>query len=63
MIEISQEEAEAIREKYGNAIGITITNRQKRGGRKRYYTEESQRIVYFLERFRKKQMKRGASGD
>ena len=34
MFAISKEEAMAIREKYGNEIGITITNSQKKGKRK-----------------------------
>lgn len=59
MIAINKEEAMAIRAKYGDEVGITITNRQKKGNRKHYYTEESQRVMFFLERFRRKQMKRG----
>lgn len=63
MFVISQEEAMAIRERYGDEISITITNRQKRGKRKHYYVEESNRVFFFLERFRRKQAKRGARSD
>lgn len=52
MIQITKDEATAIRAKYGDEIGITITNRHKRGGRKRYYVEETNRVFFFLERFR-----------
>jgi hypothetical protein len=52
MIEITKEESMALRAKYGNDIGITITNRHKKGGRKRYYTEETNRVLFFLERLR-----------
>ena len=61
MFVISKEEAMAIREKYGNEIGITITSRQKKGKRKHYYVEESRKVFFFLERFRKKQTKRGVT--
>lgn len=66
MIAITRDEAMALRERYGDEIGITITNRHKRGGRKHYYTEETKRVFYFLEHFRSKklskiqQKKRGA---
>lgn len=52
MISITKDEAMALRAKYGNDIGITITNRHKRGGRKRYYTEETKRVFFFLEKYR-----------
>ncbi len=55
MIQITRDEAMAIRAKYGNEIGVTITNRHKKGGRKRYYTEETNRVFFFLERYRNKQ--------
>lgn len=55
MIEVNREEASALREKYGRDVTIAITNRTKKGGRKRYYVEETNRIQFFLERFRKKQ--------
>ena len=35
MIEISKEEAAAIREKYGDTVSVATVNRQKRKGRKR----------------------------
>ena len=52
MILITKDEAMALRSKYGNDIGITITNRHKKNGRKRYYTEETKRVLFFLERYR-----------
>lgn len=58
MIQITRDEAMAIRAKYGNEIGITITNRHKKGGRKRYYTEETNRVFFFLERYRNKQLRK-----
>jgi hypothetical protein len=63
MIAIHKEEAEALRQKYGNEVGITIVNRHKKGGRKRYFVEETSRVLYFLERLRKKQAKRGTCSD
>lgn len=57
MIQITRDEAMAIRAKYGNEIGVTITNRHKKGGRKRYYTEETNRVFFFLERYRNKQLR------
>lgn len=57
MIAITRDEAIALREKYGDEVGITITNRRKKGGRKRYYTEETNRVFYFLERYRNKQLR------
>ncbi len=58
MITITKDEAMAIREKYGDEINITITNRHKRGGRKRYYVEETRRVFFFLERYRNKQLRK-----
>ena len=58
MIQITRDEAMAIRAKYGNEIGDTITNRHKKGGRKRYYTEETNRVFFFLERYRNKQLRK-----
>lgn len=63
MIAINKEEAMAIRAKYGNEVGITITGRGKKSARKHYYVEETNRVAFFLERFRKKQLKRGARSD
>lgn len=62
MFMITRDEAMALREKYGDDIGITITNRGKRGGRKKYYTEETHRVMYFLERFRNKQNRKSKNG-
>lgn len=58
MISITKEEAMALRAKYGDDIGITITNRHKKSGRKHYYTEETNRVFYFLERYRSKQLRK-----
>lgn len=58
MIQITRDESMALRAKYGDDISITITNRHKKGGRKRYYTEETNRVFYFLERFRNKQLRK-----
>lgn len=58
MISITKDEAMALRAKYGNDIGITITSRHKKGGRKRYYTEETNRVFFFLERYRNKQLRK-----
>ena len=54
MILITKEEAMALREKYCNTISITITGRQKNGNRKKYYVEESNRVLNFLDRRRRK---------
>lgn len=59
MIIISKEEAMALRAKYGDDANITITNKNKRGGRKKYYMPEESRLLYFLDRFRNRQ-RRGA---
>lgn len=58
MIQINRDESMALREKYGSDIGITITSRHKKGGRKHYYTEETNRVLYFLARFRNKQRRK-----
>ena len=58
MIAITTDEAMALRARYGDDIGITITNRHKKGGRKHYYTEETNRVFYFLERYRSKQLRK-----
>lgn len=58
MIAITRDEAMALRERYGDEVGITITNRQKKSGRKHYYTEETNRVLFFLERFRNKQLRK-----
>lgn len=52
MISITKEEAMALRERFGAEIGIAITNRNKKSGRKHYYTEETFRVLSFLERMR-----------
>jgi hypothetical protein len=58
MIQITKEEAMALRARFGEELGITITNRHKKNGRKRYYTEETNRVIYFLQRFRDKQLRK-----
>lgn len=58
MIAITRDEATALRERYGDEVGITITNRQKKSGRKHYYTEETNRVLFFLERYRNKQLRK-----
>lgn len=58
MISITKDEAMALRTKYGKDIGITITNRHKKSGRKHYYTEETSRVVFFLERYRNRQLRK-----
>lgn len=58
MIAITRDEAMALRERYGDEVGITITNRQKKSGRKHYYTEETNRVLFFLERYRNKQLRK-----
>ena len=62
MIQISKEEAMALRAKFGSDLGITITSRNKKGNRKKYYTEEAYRALIFLERFREKQAKKVKRG-
>ena len=52
MISITKEEAMALREKYGRDVCIAITNRHKKGGRKRYYAEETERVLSFIGRSR-----------
>lgn len=54
MILIAKDEADALRSKYGDGLSITITNRQKKGGRKKYFVEETNRVLNFLERYRQK---------
>lgn len=63
MIEITQDEAMALRQKYGDEVNLMITSRQKKGNRKHYFVEETNRVLYFLERLKKKQTKRGARSD
>ena len=58
MIIITKDEAIALRKRYGDEVGITITNRHKKGSRKRYYTEETSRVSFFLERYRSKQLRK-----
>lgn len=59
MILITKEEAEAIRAKYGSDANISITNRQKRGGRKKYYLPEEPRLIGFISRYRSRRERGG----
>lgn len=52
MILITKDEAMAVRAKYGNDAHITIANRQKKGGRKKYYMPEENRLMFFIQRYR-----------
>ena len=54
MIMISKEEAMALRSFFGDEVTIAMTNKQKRGGRKRYYAPEERRVVNFLDRLSQK---------
>lgn len=58
MIAITRDEAVALKEKYGNEVGIAITNRHKKASRKHYYTEETNRVLFFLERYRNRQLRK-----
>lgn len=58
MIQITKEEAMAARAKFGDEVCISITSRHKRGGRKKYYIEETRRVLYFIERMRTSQLRR-----
>ena len=60
MIIISKEEAAAVRAKYGNEVHIAITNRTKKSNRKHYYVEETNKVLFFLERYRNKQARRNS---
>lgn len=58
MIIISKEEAMALREAFNGDVNIAITNRNKRGGRKRYYAPEEMRVLKFIECYRNEQTRR-----
>lgn len=51
---ISKEEAMALRSFFGDEVTIAVTNKQKRGGRKRYFAPEERRVVNFLDRLSQK---------
>lgn len=55
MIEITQDEYMALKAKYGEDVHITITSKQKKHGRKKYYADESQKVMFFLDRYRRQQ--------
>nr|DAG62803.1 MAG TPA: hypothetical protein [Caudoviricetes sp.] len=52
MISITKDEAMALRKKFGDDLAITVMNRYKRGGHKRYCTEESYRVMRVLNKLR-----------
>lgn len=52
MITITKDETMALRKKFGDTLAITVMNRHKRGGRKRYCTEESYRVMRVLNKLR-----------
>lgn len=52
MILISKTEAEYIRSHFPNAY-ITLINRQKKSRRKKYYVEESHKVMQYLMKNRK----------
>lgn len=58
MISITKDEAMALRAKYGESVCIAITNRHKKGRRKHYYAEETNRVLFFIERFRGKRIRK-----
>lgn len=58
MISITKGEAMALREKYGDGVSVSITNRHKKGGRKCYYAEETSRVLFFIERLRDRQFRK-----
>lgn len=58
MINITKEEAMALRAKYGDGVSITITSRNKKNGRKKYYVSEERRNLFFLEKYREKQARK-----
>lgn len=60
MIIISREEAMALRAKFGDDANISITNRHKKGGRKKYYLPEEVKLMSFLNRLRNKQQRKFA---
>lgn len=56
MLQVSQKEAAALRQKDGNTL-IAITSKKKKGCRKHYYVEENQAVRKFLAWFRRKEEK------
>lgn len=52
MIVITRDESLALRDKFGQEIRISITNRNKHGGRKKYYMPEEPHFVKYLEKLR-----------
>lgn len=59
MILITHDEANVLRDRLGKDVMITITNKQKKNGRKKYYVEETGRVLRVLEQVRTKQVGRG----
>lgn len=52
MVEITKDEAMAVRAKYGEEFKIAMTCRTKKGGRKKYYMPEERPLLYFIKRMR-----------
>lgn len=63
MIIITKDEALALWAKYGEEAHITVTNRHKKGGRKKYYAAEDRRNVFFIDRLRNKQSRNAKRGE
>lgn len=62
MIQISKEEAMALRAKFGSDVGIAITSRNKKGNRKKYYAEEAYQVKLFLINYRNKRFEKPKRG-
>jgi hypothetical protein len=56
MIQITGEEAAAVRSKYED-VCVVVASRTKNSRGKTYYVEEAPRVMFYLERLRKKQVK------
>lgn len=61
MIQITKDEFLALRHRFGDSATVAITNRQKKGGRKKYYAEESSRVMHFISDMRRAETERGVT--
>lgn len=52
MINITKEESQKLRKRFGNDVMIAITGQTKKGKRKHYYTEETSKVRGYIERLR-----------
>lgn len=52
MVNITKDEAMALRKKYGNDAKIAIVNKHKHGGRKKYYLPEEPFLLRYLDKVR-----------